>query len=202
MALAISAAMPARHCKKSAKLPTMWLMTDERVTNASLMQALDHLPRGAGVVFRHYSLAAAPRHALFDRVRAIARRRRLVLLLAGSAKTARAWKADGWHGRTPGPSDMLHSAPAHSVSEIKQAEYVKADLVFLSPVFPTRSHLGGRNIGRTGFASLARQVRMPVIALGGMTYARWRRLRGAGAYGWAAIDAWATDGVQRANVRF
>lgn len=189
--------MPARHCKKAAKLPKVWLMTDERMDDALLMRTLGRLPRGAGVVFRHYSLAARKRRALFDHVHAMARRRSLVLLLAGAAATARAWKADGWHGRTSGPSDMLHSAPAHTIPEIRQAAHAGADIVFLSPVFATRSHPGARTLGRTGFAALARQARSPVIALGGMNPARWRGLREAGAYGWAAIDAWTAEEGQK-----
>jgi thiamine-phosphate pyrophosphorylase len=38
------------------------------------------------------------------------------------------------------------------------------------------------------FTWLARQTRLPVIALGGMNERRARGLEGA--YGWAAIDAW------------
>ncbi|WP_223262729.1 thiamine phosphate synthase [Sphingobium sp. SCG-1] len=167
-------------------------MTDERMDDTSLMCALNRLPRGAGVVFRHYSLAAKQRRALFDQVRATARRRKLVLLLAGSASTARAWKADGWHGRTWGPSNMLHSAPVHSVPELRKAAQVDACLLFVSPVFATRSHPGARVLGRIGFARLAQRASSPTVALGGMTHARWRGLRNAGAYGWAAISAWAS----------
>src|SRR3546814_7971642 len=46
-----------------------------------------------------YRTAAAERRALFDRVARMARRRRLVLMLGGTAAQARAWRADGWHGR-------------------------------------------------------------------------------------------------------
>ncbi|MGK2910888.1 MAG: thiamine phosphate synthase [Sphingobium sp.] len=193
MRVAISARMALRHCKKPRNLPTLWLMTDERIATESLMQALHRLPKGAGVIFRHYSLDAAPRRALFRQVQAVALRRGLVLLLAGPARDARAWGANGWHGRSRGPASLLHSAPAHHLREIRAAERTGADLVLLSPVFPTRSHPGEPALGRVRFAMLTHEARVPVIALGGMGKARWRELKGSKAIGWAAIDAWQTN---------
>ena len=79
-------------------LPRLWLMTDERL-GEGLLSAVERLPRGAGIVFRHYSLPEPERRALFNRVRATARRQRLLLLLAGPDWQARTWGADGSHGR-------------------------------------------------------------------------------------------------------
>jgi thiamine-phosphate pyrophosphorylase len=170
------------------------MMTDERQGDA-LWSALERLPRGAGVVFRHYSLPAAARRALFRKVRALARRRRLRLLLAGPPHLAGAWGADGSHGRTPCRRGIgLASAPAHDLREIRSAERGGADLLFLSPAFATRSHPHATPLGPLRFARLARQTRLPVVALGGMSAARARRLRASGLHGWAAIDAW-TNGA-------
>ena len=171
-------------------LPDTWLMTDERL-GGGLLDAVGRLPPGAGIVFRHYSLAAAERRTLFDRVRAAAAARGLLLLLAGPAAEARAWGADGSHGRGPGMG--LRSAPAHDLKEIRAAEAAGAGLVFLSPVFATRSHPGARPLGRLRFGLLARATVLPVIALGGMDAARGQTLRALGAYGWAGIDAWRAD---------
>lgn len=176
--------------KTKHPLPRLWLMTDERIgEEAALLQTVARLPRGSGIVFRHYSLPAAQRQDLFDRVRRIARRRRIVLLLAGPEQLAKAWKADGFHRRqTHRRSTSLCSAPVHNLREIRQAERAGADMLFLSPIFPTRSHPGARTLGQAGFAGLARQARRPVIALGGMTAKRACILLRSGAYGWAAID--------------
>ena len=168
-------------------LPRLWMMTDER-QGEQLLRSVEQLPRGAGIVFRHYSLPRRERRALFERVRRIARRRRLLLVLAGSPSQARAWGAQGSHGRGRGRG--LRTAPAHDLREIRSAERAGASLVFLSPLHPTRSHPGARPLGPSRFARLARQTRLPVVALGGMNEDRARALRGLGAYGWAAIDAW------------
>ncbi len=170
-------------------LPRLWLMTDERIGDR-LLAAVERLPRRAGIVFRHYSLADAERRALFDRVRQIARRRGLVLLLAGPAGTALAWGGDGSHGRgRSGWRAGLRSAAVHDQSEIRAAERAGADLLFLSPVFPTRSHPDAPVLGPESFARLARTTDLPVIALGGMTIERGRQLQAHGAYSWAGIDA-------------
>ncbi|WP_420139356.1 thiamine phosphate synthase [Sphingomonas sp.] len=162
-------------------------MTDPRMGDG-LWQALEQLPRGSGVIFRHYG--APGRRALFERVRRIARRRRLVLVLAGGLQQAAAWRADGAHGRSPHkrrPRPMLRTAPTHSAREMLAA---RADLVFLSPLFPTRSHPQARGVGRVRFGLWAQRSHVPVAALGGMDRQRFRGVAALGAYGWAAIDAW------------
>lgn len=164
-------------------LPRLWLMTDERQGDA-LWTALERLPRGAGIVFRHYGLPPAERRRLFARIRRIARQR--VLLLIGT--DGRFQGADGvHHGRGRGG---LRTASAHNLAELRAAERAGAQLVFLSPVFPTRSHPGSRALGRVRFGQLAHQSRIPVIALGGVDLRRGRSLSALGAYGWAGIDAW------------
>jgi thiamine-phosphate pyrophosphorylase len=173
-------------------LPRLWLMTDER-QGEGLWAALESLPRGAGIVFRHYGLPDAERRRLFERVRRIAARRRLMLLAAGSQRL----RADGRHGGR-GSRNGLASAAAHDLRELKAAERGGAHLVFLSPAFPTRSHPGARALGRIRFGAIARQARIPVIALGGMNARRGRGLAALGAYGWAAIDAFAPDQKRKA----
>jgi thiamine-phosphate pyrophosphorylase len=159
-------------------LPRLWLMTDERQGDA-LWDALERLPKGSGVVFRHYGLARRKRRNLFERVCKVARRRRL-LLLAGAGL-----RGDGVHG---GRGRGFRSASAHNLRELKTAERSGAALVFLSPAFPTRSHPGARTLGPVRFGLIARQARAPVIALGGVHARNARRLPHI--YGWAGIDAW------------
>ncbi len=173
-------------------LPSVFLMTDERLGEA-LWDAIARLPRGAGVVFRHYTLAPAERRALFERVRRITRRCGLVLLLAGSPRLAVAWKADGAHGRSPhrrASRTLLRTAPAHDRAEWIAARRRGCDLAFVSPIYATRSHLGQRPIGALRARLMIRHDRDRVVLLGGMTAVRSRALRSIGFERWAAIDAW------------
>lgn len=172
-------------------LPRLWLMTDERQGDA-LWEALERLPRGAGIVFRHYGLSIAERRRLFERVRKAARPRRLFLVSAGGYLSS----ADGVHrGRGRGG---FRTASAHNLAEIRTAERCGARLVFVSPVFATRSHPDARPLGCVRFGLLARQAHVPVIALGGMDSRRWHALKALGAYGWAGIDAWSGDQKRKA----
>jgi thiamine-phosphate pyrophosphorylase len=185
--------MPYRH-----PLPHLWLMTDERIGDA-LWEALARLPRGAGVIFRHYATPPAERRRIYDRVRRIARARRLVLVLAGSPRAAIGWRADGAHGRSPhriAPRALIRTAPAHGARERFAAERMGADLVLLSPVFGTRSHPGSPALGPIRFGLIARGAKPRMVALGGMDAPRFRRLRPFGAYGWAAIDAWIGSAIR------
>jgi thiamine-phosphate pyrophosphorylase len=161
-------------------LPRLWLMTDERQGEA-LLPAIARLPRGAGIVFRHYSLPPAERRALWDQVRTAARTRGLTLVAAGLTLPG----ADGAHNRF---GRGLRTASAHNLREVRAAERAGAHLLFLSPVFPTRSHPGAPALGPRRFALLAHQTKLPAIALGGMDADKARSL--GGAYGWAGIDAW------------
>lgn len=181
--------MSHRHRKKRpSPLPAIWLMTDERVEATALLAAAGRLPKGrAGIVFRHYRTAPAARLALFEALRVIARRRRLLLLLAGDARLAAAWRADGVHGdarRMARP--LIRSRAVHDRQQAVAAK--DADFCFVSPLFPTRSHPGVAALGRVRFAALARQVEAPVMALGGVNAAHRHMLAGIGADGWAAID--------------
>jgi len=170
--------MPRRH-----PLPRLWLMTDERMGDG-LWEALARLPRGSGVVFRHYGLPPAERRALFVRVLRAAKRRRLVVVRAGSEPMRGESGVHGGRGRG------LRTAPAHDRREAVTAIRAGADALFVSPAFPTRSHPGARALGRLRFGQLVRGLDVPVIALGGMDARRARSLRPFGIHGWAAIDAW------------
>lgn len=149
-------------------------MTDERMGDA-LWTALERLPRGSGVIVRHYSLPACERRALLARVERIAARRALLVLVGGVK-----------HGRNRGAV----TAPVHSRRELLAAVRAGAAALFVSPVYATRSHSGAQALGRVRLGLMIGGAGVPVIALGGMDERRWRALRPLGVYGWAAIDAW------------
>ncbi|MGY6550601.1 MAG: thiamine phosphate synthase [Erythrobacter sp.] len=174
------------HQKKS--LPCLWLISDAR-NDAALEGALARLPRGSGLIYRHYHLDDRARYRRFAALRRAAHARGHVVILADSALTAREWGADGIYGSAralaPRRRGMIHLATAHNPREIAAAGMMGADAILLSPVFATRSHPGGRSLGPVRFRRLAGLACVPVIALGGMTARRARALRWPR---WAAID--------------
>lgn len=166
----------------SLSLPDLWLISDAR-NDAGLERALRRLPRGAGFIFRHYHLPDAQRRARFQMLARICAARGIAVFLAGTPQQARRWGAHGSYGPPLPSTNRL--ATAHGLPDIATANRTGAAAILLSPVFPTRSHPGGKTLGVLRFRLLARRAQMPVIALGGMTPVSARRLRG---HGWAAID--------------
>jgi thiamine-phosphate pyrophosphorylase len=169
-------------------LPWVWLISDARIDDR-LDAAIDRLPRGSGLVFRHYHLPTAERRARFDQLTRRARRRGHCIVLAGMPAQARLWSAIGAYGSAArlarGPA-MLRLVTVHSLRELGQANRMRADAVLLSPVYTTRSHPGGRTLGAVRFRLLAERSNVPVIALGGMSAGSARSL---GWERWAAIES-------------
>jgi thiamine-phosphate pyrophosphorylase len=170
-------------------LPRIWLMTDLRL-GGDLPAAIQRLPAKSGVVFRHYELGETARRSLFEKVARVCRRRGHVILHAGDEGKARRWHADGFHQRSARTSKLIHSMAVHNRREMALAKRLRADLIFISPLFATNSHPGQRSLGRLAFNGLARRAEgTKVIALGGVTRQKARSLPHGLIHGWAAIDA-------------
>lgn len=170
-----------RHLSRCSTLPSIWLVSDAR-NDTLLEQILRRLPRGSGLIFRHYHLPQAERRARFQALQRIAQAMGHLSFLSADARTARAWSADGAYGSAAvlarGPA-LPRLITAHSLRELRAS---RSDAFVLSPVFPTRSHPGAKALGPIRFLLLAAQA--PTIALGGMTKKRASRLKTP----WAAID--------------
>ena len=173
-------AVKSRH-RHTRPLPPLWLFTDaDRMPDPAAVVLT--LPFGlCGVVFRHD--AAPDRGALARRTAVACRRRRAILIVAGSAIPG--LRAPG-HRRS-GRGHGTGTASAHGVPELVRAGRSGAAACFLSPVFPTASHPGAQALGVLRWASMARRAGCPVMALGGIDGRTVRRLpcwaTGAGAIG-------------------
>jgi len=179
--------------------PQLYLFTDQRRL-ADPAELLVRLPRGAVVVLRHPDSAAL--EALARKTVPAAHRLRLKVLLAGPVRTALKCRADGVHLseraarrgplriRAALPPGFFVSAAAHGGPALMRAARAGADVAVLSPVFPTESHPRAPVLGPLRFARLAAGSAVPVVALGGMTWRRARRLRLGPAHGVAAIGGW------------
>jgi thiamine-phosphate pyrophosphorylase len=177
--------------------PVLWLFTDA-ARLADPRAAVARLPKGlCGVVLRHDG--AADRAALGRDLARICRARRLALVVAGDARLAALlgagvhlrggrWFSSGAGNRAAQRCRALLTSSAHDFRELRRARLAGADLVFLSPAFPTASHPGAPALGGARWAGLARRARLPVAALGGIDGDSVRALprhlcHGAGAIG-------------------
>lgn len=84
-------------------------------------------------------------------------------------------------------AERLVGRSVHSVEGAQQAERDNADFVIFGPVWPSASHPGRSPSGLDMLARVARSVRIPVIAIGGVTEERIAECHEAGAAGYAAI---------------
>jgi thiamine-phosphate diphosphorylase len=75
----------------------------------------------------------------------------------------------------------------HSVQGAVLAERDGADFVIFGPVWTSDSHIGSAPAGIEALAEVSRALRIPVIAIGGVTEARIAECHAAGAAGYAAI---------------
>ena len=167
---------------------------DERLPDPA--KAARALPRGSLVIAR--ARDTKRREMLTQELLNVARSRDLVVLVAGDPALAARLGADGLHLPAARARETLYwrahyprfrfSVAAHSLGEILRAALHGADAVFLSSLFPTQSHPGRTALEPLRASFIARAVRIPVYALGGVTQENAGRLSHAFA-GIAAIAA-------------
>jgi thiamine-phosphate pyrophosphorylase len=75
----------------------------------------------------------------------------------------------------------------HSTQGAVQAERDGADFVIFGPVWASESHADSSPVGVSALAEVAHAVRIPVLAIGGITEERIAECHAAGAAGYAAI---------------
>jgi thiamine-phosphate pyrophosphorylase len=88
--------------------------------------------------------------------------------------------------RLLGPERLLGRS-VHSLDTALLAEQAGADYVIFGPVFATPGHGDDPGAGLAALADVARGLRIPVLAIGGVDAERGRRCLEAGAAGYAAI---------------
>jgi thiamine-phosphate pyrophosphorylase len=75
----------------------------------------------------------------------------------------------------------------HSLEAAKQAEHDGADFVIFGPVWESESHPDSDPAGLEALTQVAHALRIPVLAIGGVSEARIAECHAAGAAGFAAI---------------
>jgi thiamine-phosphate pyrophosphorylase len=178
-----------------AKLPPILFFTDP-VRAPDPQAVVSRLPRGAGVVFRSFGALDSLERG--RRLAQLARARGVMFLVGADVILASALKADGVHlpersvgqpGRVLALRDRFFvTAAAHSWPAVLRARRTGVDAVVVSPVFTTRSTPARPTLGVLRFATMTRDARLPVYALGGINSRSVRLLLGSGAVGVALIE--------------
>ena len=179
------------------------LVTDRQQTKGRPLLSVLAQALKAGspsIQLRERDLCARELLALADQIGQLAVLRGSQLLINDRIDIALSVEGAGVHLRSDSLSvsvvrglvgtDRLLGVSVHSVSEAMQAEAEGADYVVFGPIYETPSkHLYGRPLGLSKLEEAARAVRVPILGIGGVTAARARDMRSAGAFGVAVIAA-------------
>jgi thiamine-phosphate pyrophosphorylase len=150
------------------------------------------------VQLREKDMSGRDLAALASAAVGIARGTNTRIIINDRLDVAMAAEADGVHlgGQSAAPeivrrhvgNDFLIGVSCHSMEEALKAEASGADYILFGPVFDTPSKRQyGPPVGLNKLSEVANRVKVPVLALGGITVERVRPCIEAGATGIAGI---------------
>lgn len=195
--------------KRNQKLPVSVFFTDrKRVEDFSVV--IKSLPRNSAIIIREYDLEKNDRENFAKEIIKIAKLEGFICLIGKDIDLAKKLKADGVHfsdfdklsakilNRSGFNKKFIFSFACHDENSIKKAQKLKADMIFISPIFPTLSHLNTKNIGLKNLSKISLKTKnniygknrfSPAIyALGGINQSNISAIRKFNLSGFAAIS--------------
>ena len=179
------------------------LVTDRHQTNGRpLVPLLQRVLTAAtpAIQLRERDLSARDLVTLAREVQAVPASRRSQLLINDRIDVALALEGVGVHLRSNSlpvsvarkllGTQRLLGISVHAVEEGLSAQSQGADYIVLGPIYETPSkQMFGPPLGIHTLEKVCRLVRIPIVGIGGVTAARAREMRRAGAFGVAVITA-------------
>ena len=179
------------------------VVTDRHQTNGRPLVPLLQQVLTAGtpaIQLRERDLSARELVTLAQEVKTVTASRGAQLLINDRIDVALAFEGVGVHLRSNSLPVMvarqmvgtqrLLGISAHSVEEAVQGASQGADYIVLGPIYETPSKRAfGPPLGIHALEKACRLVSLPIMGIGGVTSARAREMRRAGAFGAAVITA-------------
>ena len=181
----------------------LFVVTDRHQTNGRplvpLLQRV--LTVGAPAIqLRERDLPAKELVTLAREVQAVMASRRSQLLINDRVDVALTMEGVGVHLRSDSlpvsvarqllGAQRLLGISVHAVEEAVRVESQGVDYIVLGPIYETPTkQMFGPPLGIQTLEKACRLVRIPIIGIGGVTAARVREMRSAGAFGVAVITA-------------
>ena len=181
------------------ELPRLYAITDRRRYGERFLERLKSvLERGVRMVqLREKDLSGRELYRLALEVRKLTQEYNALLFINDRVDIALAVGADGVHLPSTGfpPSvaknlkkDFIVGYSAHDLDSALYAQENGADFITLSPIFKTVSHPDREPIGLGVLREVSQKVKIPVYALGGITWDKIKLCYKNGAYGIAGIS--------------
>ena len=179
------------------------LVTDRQQTKGRPLVSVLAQALKAGrpsIQLRERDLCAKELLALADEIQQLTGPRGVQLVINDRLDVALSLEGAGVHLRSNslpvsvarrliGPRRVL-GASVHSVKEAVEADAGGADYIVLGPIYDTPSKQRyGPPLGLSALEGAARAVRVPIVGIGGVTAARARDMRLAGAFGVGVVTA-------------
>jgi thiamine-phosphate pyrophosphorylase len=179
------------------------VVTDRHQTNGRpLVPLLQQVLTAGGpaIQLRERDLSARELVTLAHEVQVVTASHRSQLLINDRIDVALALEGVGVHLRSNSlpvtvarqmlGTQRLLGISVHSVEEAIQVESQGADYIVLGPIYETPTkQMYGPPLGIHTLEKACRLVRIPILGIGGVTAARAREMRRAGAFGAAVITA-------------
>jgi len=194
------------HPTSDTRHPSSWglyVVTDCSLTGGRPLEVVVDAACAGGakaIQLREKNLSARDLYRLVERLLPLVHRQDACLLINDRVDLALALPVDGVHlSRRSLPaaetrallgSARLIGVSCHSLEEAIEAEGDGADFIVFGPLFPTPSKVAyGPPVGLTQLSEVRRQVRLPILGIGGITISNAASVMAAGADGVAVITA-------------
>ncbi len=193
--------------KRSSKkdLPVSVFFSNRAVIT-SLESTIKHLPKNSAIIIREYDLEEKDREIFAKKIVALARPLGLKILVGKDLSLAKKIKADGVHfsdfDKLPlqffqqknFPEKFIFSFSCHNLKSALKAQKSGFDMIFISPIFPTTSHLNTKNMGLKNLAKISLKTKSTpycessFYALGGINSQNLSSIRKLNLAGFGAIS--------------
>ena len=190
---------------KQNQLPVSVFFTDRKKIY-DLENTIKSLPKNSAIIIREYDLEQKDREIFARKIKDLTNSRNIRIIVGKDLVLAIKIKADGLHfsdldhlplqflERKKFKKKFIFSFACHSFKSVLKAQKLKADMIFISPIFPTKSHLntqalGIKNLAKISFKTKSSSYVSPSLyALGGINSQNLLSVRKLGISGFAAIS--------------
>ena len=174
----------------------------------NLITIIKKLPKNSAVIFREYDLEEEKREKLAREILLICKQKSHKIIIGKNLDLATEIKADGVHFsdndilsskiflqlrnnkkiNSKNGTKFIFSFACHNFLSVVKCQKMPVDLIFISPIFATKSHEDLPTFGLQRLSRVLRFSKKPVFALGGINKKNIHIVKKLGASGFGGIE--------------